>query len=150
MLARSLEKTYNLLVSANNFPAKMIISFAKAAPEEVRAMYVNLFDESKDLVERIESFKTQASILLEKYGEGLGQHYQNEYAISTYLWLRYPDKYFIYKYSEVKTVADILESDYRFKKALIQIIFVILSNCITRYVPNFNKIQNLSSYSSHN
>ena len=116
MLARSLEKTYNLLVSANNFPAKMIISFAKAAPEEVRAMYVNLFDESKDLVERIESFKTQASILLEKYGEGLGQHYQNEYAISTYLWLRYPDKYFIYKYSEVKTVADILESDYRFKK----------------------------------
>ena len=42
----------------------MIISFAKAAPEEVRAMYVNLFDESKDLVERIESFKTQASILL--------------------------------------------------------------------------------------
>ncbi len=34
----------------------------------------------------------------------------------TYLWLRYPDKYYIYKLSEVKAVSSELESDYRFKK----------------------------------
>ena len=44
------------------------------------------------------------------------QHYQYENAISTYLWLRFPDKYYIYKFGEVKTVASELESDYRFKK----------------------------------
>ena len=116
MLTRSLAKTYNLLASMNNFPAKMIQGFAKVAPEEVRAMYIALFDESKDVVTRILDFKNQSSILLEKYGNGAGQHYQYENAVSTYLWLRYPEKYYIYKYGEVKAVADELGSDYRFKK----------------------------------
>jgi len=116
MLTRSLAKTYNLLASMNNFPSKMIQGFARVAPEEVRAMYIGLFDESKDVVTRILEFKNQSSILLEKYGNGAGQHYQYENAVSTYLWLRYPEKYYIYKYGEVKTVADELGSDYRFKK----------------------------------
>lgn len=116
MLTRSLAKTYNLLASMNNFPARMITGFAKTAPEEVRSMFIALFDESRDVYERIDAFKMQSSILLEKYGNGAGQHYQYENAISTYLWLRYPDKYYIYKFGEIKAVADELESDYRFKK----------------------------------
>ncbi|MEH2933234.1 AAA family ATPase [Acutalibacter sp. JLR.KK004] len=116
MLTRSLAKTYNLLASMNNFPARMITGFAKTASEEVRSMFIALFDENKDVYERIDAFKMQSSILLEKYGNGAGQHYQYENAISTYLWLRYPDKYYIYKFGEIKAVADELESDYRFKK----------------------------------
>lgn len=116
MLSRSLEKTYNLLASANNFPKGMMSEFAKAAPEEVRAMFIALFDESRDVFERMDKFKHQSSVLLEKYGNGAAQHYQYENAISTYLWLRYPDKYYIYKFSEVKTVASELESDYQFRK----------------------------------
>lgn len=116
MLSRSLEKTYNLLASANNFPKAMMSEFAKAAPEEVRAMFIALFDESRDVFERMDEFKLQSSVLLEKYGNGAAQHYQYENAISTYLWLRYPDKYYIYKFSEVKTVASELESDYQFRK----------------------------------
>ena len=116
MLSRSLDKTFNLLASNNNFPKGMIVGFAKAAPEEVRAMFIALFDESKDVFERMDAFKTQSSVLLEKYGNGAAQHYQYENAISTYLWLRYPDKYYIYKFGEVKTVANELGSDYRFKK----------------------------------
>ncbi len=116
MLNRSLDKTFNLLASNNNFPKGMIVGFAKAAPEEVRAMFIALFDESKDVFERMNAFKMQSSILLEKYGNGAAQHYQYENAISTYLWLRYPDKYYIYKFGEVKTVASELEADYRFKK----------------------------------
>jgi len=116
MLEKSLAKTYNLLASMNNFPAKMIVSFAKTAPEEVRAMFIELFDESKDVVDRILNFKEQSNKLLENYGNGAGQHYQYENAVSTYLWLRFPDKYYIYKYSEIKTVADELESDYKIKK----------------------------------
>lgn len=116
MLSRSLEKTYNLLASANNFPKGMMSEFAKAAPEEVRAMFIALFDESRDVFKRMDEFKHQSSVLLEKYGNGAAQHYQYENAISTYLWLRYPDKYYIYKFSEVKTVASELESDYQFRK----------------------------------
>lgn len=116
MLNRSLAKTFNLLASMNNFPARMITGFARTAPEEVRSMFIALFDETKDVYERIETFKNQSTTLLEKYGNGAGQHYQYENAISTYLWLRYPDKYYIYKYGEIKTVADELDSDYRFKK----------------------------------
>ena len=116
MLNRSLDKTFNLLASNNNFPKGMIVGFAKAAPEEVRAMFIALFDESKDVFERMDAFKFQSSILLEKYGNGAAQHYQYENAISTYLCLRYPDKYYIYKFGEVKTVANELETDYRFKK----------------------------------
>ena len=116
MLTRSLEKTYNLLASMNNFPAGMIAGFAKTAPEKVRAMFIALFDETKDVVERILAFKDQSSSLLEKYGNGAAQHYQYENAVSVYLWLRYPDKYYIYKFGEVKKVADELGCDVVFKK----------------------------------
>ena len=116
MLERSLKKTYNLLASNNNFPKGMIVGFAKAAPEEVRAMFLDLFDENKDVFERMNAFKLQSSILLEKHGNGAAQHYQYENAISIYLWLRYPNKYYIYQFGEIKKVAGELESDYQFKK----------------------------------
>ncbi len=116
MLTRSLKKTYNLLASLNNFPAGMIEGFAKTAPEEVRAMFIALFDETQDVVQRILAFKDESSNLLEKYGNGAAQHYQYENAISVYLWLRYPDKYYIYKFVEVKEVANRLGCDVVFKK----------------------------------
>lgn len=116
MLSQSLSKTSNLLASTNNFPAGMIIELAHAAPEKVRAMYMDLFDESKDVFGRIESFKKQSNILLKKYKSTAKQHYQHENAITTYLWLRYPDKYYVYKYSEARSVSNKLDSNYKFKK----------------------------------
>ena len=116
MLQHSLVKTGNLLASARFYPSLMIQEFAARGPEEVRAMFIALFDENEEVFKRIEAFKTQSVILLEQYGDGAKQHYQNENAISTYLWLRYPDKYYIYKFGEVKAVAHELGSDYRFKK----------------------------------
>lgn len=116
MLTKSLSQTANLLASVNYFPARMIIKFAEIAQEEVRAMFIELFDESKDVYERIDSFKQKSNILLEKYGNGAAQHYQYENTTCTYLWLRYPDKYYIYKLGEIKAVSSELESDYLFKK----------------------------------
>lgn len=116
MLKMSLSGTKSLLVSAGNFPAEMITRFARKAPEEVRAMYMDLFNESKEIYDRILSFKNNSAILLEKYGENAKQHYQYENSISVYLWLRYPDKYYIYKYGEAKKVAEELNSDYQFTK----------------------------------
>lgn len=70
MLNRSLDKTLNLLASNNNFSKGMIVDFAKAAPEEVRAMFIDLLDENNDVFERMEAFKMRSSILLEKHGNG--------------------------------------------------------------------------------
>ena len=116
MLERSLAKTSNLLASMNNFPARTIVHFAKIAPEEVRALFISLFDEGDEYYERINAFKQGSTVLLEKYGNGAGQHYQNENAITTYLWLRYPDRCYIYKFGEVKRAASELDASYHFKK----------------------------------
>lgn len=116
MLQRSLEKTENLLASRSFFPRSKLEKFAVAAPMEVRAMFINLFDEHVDVYERIKQFKDESAIMLEKYGDGELKHDQNENAISTYLWLRYPDKYYIYKYSEVRVVVKELGSDHQIKK----------------------------------
>lgn len=116
MLNKALGKTMNLLMSINYYPKGMLLIFAKAAPEEVRSLFIELFDESLDVIQRIEDFKLKSTSLLKKYGNGAAQHYQYENAITTYLWLRYPDKYYIYKLGEIKAVADTLESDHRFKK----------------------------------
>ena len=115
MLKKSLSKTDSLLASPNNFPAQMIIKFAEIVPEEVRSMFLLLFDESMDVYDRIDTFKQKSGVLLERYGSGAKHHYQKENPICTYLWLRYPDKYYVYKFREVKAVSDELNSDYIFK-----------------------------------
>lgn len=117
MLNKALSKTKNLLTSREYYPLLMIKEFVKRDPNYVRAMFSELYDEEgKDLCARIENFKEKAGILLSKYGGGKAkQHYQNENAISTYLWLRYPDKYYIYKIGEVKNVSVALGSGYTFK-----------------------------------
>lgn len=116
MLERSLADTGNLLAAGGFFPSKMIIGFAKVAPAEVRDMFAELFDENKDVCERIESFRQRSDMLLEEYGNGAANHYQTENSISVYLWLRYPEKYYIYRLKRVKKAAAALGAGYVFKK----------------------------------
>lgn len=119
MIAKTLNKPNiyaGLLASANNFPAAYLLVTSEKDPEAVRKMFVDLYDENADIWERIENFKSTAEILRKKYFPNDKQHYQGENAISTYLWLKYPDKYYIYKFSEVKAVSTVLNSDFVFKK----------------------------------
>ena len=104
MLEKALPNT-NLLNSANFFPRLMILAFAEIVPEEVRAMFRNLFDESKDLEQRLKEFKHSADKIKDENGDWTS-HYQQENVMSIYLWLKYPEKYFIYKFSECKHFAD--------------------------------------------
>ena len=116
MLDNSLSKAGNLLTSAKNYPKGMIVGFAQAAPMEVRSMFAELFDETKDVYERVAAFKERSSVLLDKYGKDAKQHYQNENVISTYLWLRYPDTYYVYKFKVAKAVSNALDGERQFKK----------------------------------
>lgn len=114
MLEISLDKTFGLLASNNNFPKGMIVGFAKAAPEEVRAMFIALFDESREVYGRISEFKQRSDDLLKRYGNGAALHFQYDDAVSTYLWLRYPDKYYIFSKDDIKAVSGKLGADIRF------------------------------------
>lgn len=85
------EKTKNLLASGYAYPKAMILEFAKADDEATRQMFRNLFDDNKDLAERVNDFKASAEEIRAKYDDGTWhKHYQDNNAISTYLWLKYP------------------------------------------------------------
>ena len=113
MFMKATDKTDNLLANMNNYPRGMIKSFAMADSEAVRAMFIDLFDETKNLAQRINQFITSAEEMRVRYDDGTWkQHYQTVNAITTYLWLRYPDKYYIYRYSAVRAVANAADSDF--------------------------------------
>ena len=111
------DKTSNLLASGYAYPRGMITNFAKADDEATRTMFRNLYDESQDLATRIDAFRTASEEMRSKYDDGTWRnHYQNTNAISTYLWLMYPDKYYIYKYELFRAAAKELESEYMPKR----------------------------------
>ena len=117
MFKQATDKTFNLLASGYAYPRGMITNFAKADDEATRAMFRALFDESQDLAARVDAFQTTSEELRAKYDDGTWRnHYQNTNAISTDLWLRYPDKYYIYKYELFRAAAKELSSDYTPKR----------------------------------
>ena len=117
MFNKATDKANNLLASMNYYPRGMIQEFIRVDKEAVRAAFINLFDESQSLESRIEKFANDSEVLRKKYDKGFWRnHYQTHNAITTYLWLKYPDKYYIYKYSLFKNTAIVLGSDYVPKK----------------------------------
>lgn len=107
MLSKSLSETGNLLTSRNYFPRKMIKLLAKQDANRVRNLFRDLFDESNDVIQRILNFADGIDLMYSDVN-WQNNHYQNLTAITTYLWLRYPDKYYIYKTSEVKSALESL------------------------------------------
>ncbi len=113
MLEKALAKTYNLLSSGYYYAKAMLLGFAQEDAEELRALFRFLYDETIDLTERVNRFTAYADDRkLNHNDSGWKNHYQDIHAISVYLWLRYPDKYYIYKYGEIRPVAVELESDF--------------------------------------
>lgn len=116
MIKRSLNGVSHMMVSQARFPEGMIEGFAEQEPDTVRAMFKDLFDESKDIVERFHSFKQKSTDLLERVGNGAKNHFQDERTIALYLWLRYPDKYYVYQYTQARNLSIALGSDHRIIK----------------------------------
>lgn len=114
MFKQATDKTFNLLASGYAYPRGMVLNFAKADDAAVRQMFHDLFDESRDLTERVGAFQAAAESIRAKHDNGSWRnHYQNTNAISTYLWLRFPDKYYIYKYEVCRDVAAELDDSYK-------------------------------------
>ena len=105
----------NLLTSMNHYPRGMVKVMCESEPDAVRQMFRDLFDESKPLEGRVNAFRAEADRIREQYWPEK-MHYQDFNSISTYLWARYPDKYYIYKYSEIRATTRVLDSSYVVRK----------------------------------
>ena len=79
----------------------VINHLAKDKPEELRQLFINLFDETKDLTERVKSFNKDTLKIYRELGETL-QHHQDERSIATYLTFHDSEKYTFYKSSFYK------------------------------------------------
>lgn len=106
MLKESLGKTYNLLVSQNFYPKRMICELSEKDPEFVRNIFINLYDEKVPPEERISQFiSSTESLFQQHYDETAKSHFQTSYAVSLYLFLRYPEKHYIFKYKKYRNFA---------------------------------------------
>ena len=115
MFTEATSKHTNLLTSAMYYPIGMIQGFAEFDEDKTREMFRVLFDESQDIKERIKFFCDEAEAIRKSGPASWKNHYQDPRAISVYLSFMYPDKYFIYKYSELKKAVETLGSDFTFK-----------------------------------
>ena len=127
MLEKATSGTSNLLTSYNHYARAMILNFCDIDVEAVRNMFYVLYDEKKDIKERLSLFKSEAEKIKNQHNtlittqvapddKGWGMTYQDVNAISTYLWLKYPNKYYIYKYGVVSKVEKFLSDSPIIKK----------------------------------
>jgi hypothetical protein len=112
MLESSLSATVNLLNSGQYFPQKMLLGNSRIDPIPIKKLFINLFDETKDLIDRIQSYKSNFKKINQKNFPGKNG-YQDPRAILVYLSLRYPDKYFLYKFEIFKSFSQIIDFNYK-------------------------------------
>lgn len=105
----------NLWLSGNFFPISMLTWMLEKFPEESGNAVDILFDETKNLSTRIDSFTKVlddklpelAKLVTEK---PINHHYHGDLrAISLYLTLQFPEKYFLYKHTMYKAFSEIME-----------------------------------------
>ena len=119
-LKKALSETGNLF-SSQPFPKEIIVKMAEKEPNEVLSMFEDLYDEERNVIERIAEFKKRANVINDRYQKSFNKgpnSCQDENSITTFLWLRFPDTYYIYRYEVLESVSKRLKcKEYTFKKA---------------------------------
>lgn len=114
MFKKATSKHLNLLASMKYYPVGMILQFAEVDKERTRNMFRVLYDESKNLADRINFFIDESEAIRKTHDAEWKNHYQDQRAISAYLMFRYPEKYYIYKFRELRKTARILDDKFDF------------------------------------
>lgn len=94
----------NLLSSKGFLPRNYIIKQSCSNPNEIKELFINLYNDDTPLENRVNNFINE----LEKY-KGKSYH-EDIIAVSTYLWLMYPSKYYFYKWSVASEIAKMLDA----------------------------------------
>ena len=130
MLENALYKTKNLMAAGSYYPREFIVWAAKKEPETVRGLFKDLYNLSADLKERMECFREGAEEILVKHGsEGHRKTYQDHRALMVYLNMRYPDKYYLYKYTMFVDFAKLIDYAELPKAGDIGLLFMFESMC---------------------
>ena len=114
MLRESLKESNMILRHRNWYPSGVIIDLATQEPETVRSLFRGLFEGEGDIYERIVVFKSAVIELNKRISITGDQDYHDESTITTYLWLKFPDLYYIYKYRVCCDVAERLKAPISF------------------------------------
>lgn len=112
MLSKALHGVKNLMDSGSYFPKRMLLNYARTNPEEIRALFVALYNEAHDLIERIDRFQKEIAKINALHFPDR-RTYQDARAVIVYLTLRYPDRYFFYKFRMFQAFAQKVNLDYR-------------------------------------
>ncbi len=101
-------ETRRLWKGDNFFPKEMMLKFIEMAPDFVRNMFRDLFDENKDVENRISRFQFCCDSLLSEYKSKFpltieNRHFHLEnHMISMYLCFRFPEQYSLFEYPAFK------------------------------------------------
>jgi len=128
MLEKSLKLVANLLDSGQYFPKRMLLKNAAKEPEKIKTLFEFLYDEEFDLFERIEFFRSEFK-QINKLNFPDKKDYQDHRAIIVYLALKYPERYFFYKFKMFKVFAEKINYTYKPKKGKIENIGQFQSLC---------------------
>ncbi|MCX6152736.1 MAG: DUF3883 domain-containing protein [Candidatus Kapabacteria bacterium] len=112
MLNKSFNKAYNLLDSGNYFPKKMLLKNTEINPDFVKELFIRLYDEEVDLNERINIFQEKFKELNSNNFPNTSD-YQDIRAIIVYLCLRYPERYYLYKFEMFKKFSQFIDHPYK-------------------------------------
>lgn len=109
MFEEATRKEINLLTGANYYAKRTILMLADQHPEEVRDLFRNLYDESVSVLSRIRQFEDGADELYYRDHSDDRNSYQSDRAATTYLFLMYPQRYYMYMPSKFNAAAEYLE-----------------------------------------
>ncbi|TNE60998.1 MAG: hypothetical protein EP344_06635 [Bacteroidetes bacterium] len=104
--------TKRLWQQENWYPKKMMLAFWELEPQMVRAMFDDLFNETRDAEARIGRFLFGCDELLRDYKRAHptsveNNHYHDDYRmIALYLGFRYPDQYAPYEFVVFREVLE--------------------------------------------
>lgn len=105
MLSIALSKTGNLLSSGNYYPLRQLTRAAKVDPEGVREAFRMLY--APDSLDA-NTFRDTIGAICAEHGL-TDKNDQDHRAISVYLFLRYPERYYLYKYQMLQDFARFVE-----------------------------------------
>ena len=90
ILDKSFALAKNLLDSGLYYPKRMLHHYTVKEPENVRQLFIDLYHEEDNLIDRIETFQEGIKAVNKKYFPDKND-YQDKRAVLVYLCLRYPD-----------------------------------------------------------
>ena len=109
MFKRSFKKMKKSLDRGVENSFKGITELVNAAPERVRELFANLYDESINIITRYKTFTYDANLLYnDVLHKDIGRNKQSNHSVSVYLSIKYPEKYFIYSQDDINALGEYL------------------------------------------